>query len=177
MKTIPSVSLENANQQCTLARLYFGLAVLTIIYSGGVFFYAHERNWPVLALWLVLLPCARWVGLRLYPLTSKWRGYGSVADTLPSQVSKTHVEVTVYSHNGCPFCPILRRRLEALQKQMDFTLTEVDLTLKPQIAATKGIQSVPVVDVGGSRLVGNATTEQLAEIIAGATASHASAPA
>jgi hypothetical protein len=44
-------------------------------------------------------------------------------------------------------------------------------------AASKGIRSVPVVEVGGSRLVGNATTEQLAEMIAGATASHASVPA
>jgi hypothetical protein len=31
---------------------------------------------------------------------------------------------------------------------------------------TKGIRSVPVVEVGDHRLVGNSTTEQLAELIA-----------
>jgi glutaredoxin len=168
MKTTPSAPRENAKQKCTLARLRFSLAAYAIFYVGGLFFLADKRNWPGLALWLVLLPCALWLSLRLSPLTAKWRGYGSVADNLPSQVVKTPVEVTIYSHNGCPFCPVLRRRLKALQKQMDFTLREIDLTLKPQVAASKGIQSVPVVEVGGSRLLGNATTEQLAEFIAGA---------
>jgi glutaredoxin len=177
MKANELAPVENAKQQCTLARLRFSLVALTILYAGGLAYYLSERNWPVFFSWLVLLPCARWLGLRLYPLTSKLSSHGSPKDKLPSGVSKTHVEVIVYSHNGCPFCPILRRRLEALQKQMDFTLTEVDLTLKPQIAASKEIRSVPVVEVGGSRLVGNATTEQLAEMIAGATAFRASVPA
>ncbi len=173
MKTAHSASREGAKQQCTLARLYFGLAGLTIVYVCGFFFYGHKRNWPALVLWLVLLPCARWLGLRLYPLTLKWRGDGSVTDTLPSHVSKTPVEVTIYSHSGCPFCPVLKRRLKDLQKQMDFTLREIDLTMRPQVAANKGIQSVPVVEVGDNRLLGNATTEQLAEFIVGAKAPDA----
>lgn len=177
MKATQSASRENAMQQCTLAKLRFSLAAVAILYVGGLFFYADARNWHVLILWLVLLPCALWLGQKLSPLTAKWRGYGSLTDTLPSQVARTPVEVTVYSHNGCPFCPVLRRRLKALQRQMDFTLEEIDLTLKPQVAANKGIQSVPVVEVGGRRLLGNATTERLAEFIAGAKTSNAPLPA
>jgi glutaredoxin len=177
MKAIQSASRENAMQQCTLAKLRFSLAAFTILYVGGLFFYVDTRNWPVLISWLVLLPCAKWLGLRLSPLTAKWRGYGTLTDAQPSQVVKTPVEVTVYSHNGCPFCPVLRRRLKALQEQMDFTLKEIDLTLKPHVAASKGIQTVPVVDVGDARLFGNATTERLAEFIAGAKTSDAPLPA
>ena len=176
MKNSESASETNKKQQCTLTNLYFGVLVFAILYAGGLVFYAYKGNWPVLLSWLVLLPCARWVGLRLAPLTSKWRGYGSADDKLPASVNKAHVEVTFYSHNGCPFCPILKRRLEALQKEMDFTLKEIDLTLKPQIATSKGIKSVPVVEVGSERLVGNATTEQLAQLIAGAQLSGASVP-
>ena len=51
---------------------------------------------------------------------------------------------------------------------MGFTLEVVDLTLRPQLLAKRGIRSVPVVEVGGRRLVGNATSEQLAALIAGA---------
>jgi len=177
MKNSPSASEATRKQQCTLANLHSVLVVFTILYAGGLMFYAYKHNWLALLLWLVLLRCARWGGLRLYPLTSEWRGYGSVADKLPSSVKKSHVEVTFYSHNGCPFCPILRRRLEGLQKEMDFVLKEIDLTLKPQVAASEGIKSVPVLDVGGNRLVGNATTEQLAQLIAGVKSADASLPA
>ena len=159
-------------QQCTLTNLYFSVLIFAILYAGGLAFFVYRDNWHDLLLWLVLLPSARWVGMRLSPLTSKWRGYGSVDDKLPSHVDKAQVEVTFYSHNGCPFCPIVRRRLEALQKQMGFTLTKIDLTTKPQLAGNMRIKSVPVVEVGANRLVGNATTEQLAQLIAGAQASE-----
>lgn len=64
----------------------------------------------------------------------------------------------------------MKQRLETMQKEMDFTLTTIDLTLNPQMAASKGIRSVPVVEVGKERLIGNATTQQLAQLIAGAQA-------
>jgi CBS domain-containing protein len=48
---------------------------------------------------------------------------------------------------------------------MDFTLEKIDVTLKPQILISKGISAVPVVEVGKNRLVGNATTDQLAALI------------
>jgi glutaredoxin len=167
MKSSLSASETTAKQQCTLGNLYSVLTSLTILYAGGLVFYAYKRNWLGLCVWLILLPCARWVGLRLYPFTAEWRGYGSLADKLPLGVKKNHVEVTFYSHNGCPFCPILRTRLKGLQKEVGFVLTEINLTLKPQVAKKEGIRSVPVVRVGDNRLFGNATTEQLAQLIAG----------
>ena len=172
MKNSSSASEATGKQQCKLTTLYFSLLMFAILYAGGVVFFAYGRNWPALLLWLLLLPCARWAALRLSPLTSKWRGQPSVDDKLPSNVNKTQVEVTFYSHNGCPFCPILKRRLVALQKEMGFTLTKIDLTTRPQLAESRRIKSVPVVEVGKERLTGNATTEQLAHLIAGAQASE-----
>ena len=170
MKNSSSASEATMKQQCKLTNLYFGVLMFAILYAGGVAYYAYKGNWPVVLLWLVLLPCARWVGLRLSPLTSKWRGLGPVDDKLPASVNRAHVEVVFYSHSGCPFCPIVKRRLETLQREMDFTLTKIDLSFKPQLAASKGIRSVPVVEVGNERLIGNATTERLAQLIAGAQA-------
>ena len=119
---------------------------------------------------LLLLPLFRWSLLRFFPSVAAWRGSGSIIDDkLPARMEKTSVapvEVTYYSLFGCPFCPIVSQRLDALQKEMGFTLTKIDLTLKPQVAAGKGIRSVPVVEVGGNRLIGNSTTEQLAQLIA-----------
>jgi hypothetical protein len=48
---------------------------------------------------------------------------------------------------------------------MGFDLNIIDVTLRPQTLMTKGIRSVPVVEVGDRRLVGNSTTEQLAALI------------
>lgn len=168
MKNSISASEAMMKQQCALPHLYWALVMFAVLYASGVVYLAYDRNWPVLVLWLISLPSARWLSLRLSPFTSKWRGQGSVKDTLPSAVSKAHVEVSFYSHNGCPFCPIVARRLDALRKEMDFALRTIDLTLKPKLAESKGIGSVPVVEVGQDRLVGNATTEQLAQLIANA---------
>jgi glutaredoxin len=174
MNNPSSASEATRKQQCTLPHLYVAVGLFVILYASGVVFFALKDNWPVLILWLVLLPGARWVSLRLSPFTSNWRGQGSVADKLPSSaLNRVHIEVAFYSHNGCPFCPIVKRRLEALQREMHFTLTKVDLTFKPQLATSKGIQSVPLVEVAEERLFGNATTEQLEQLIAGA---HTSAP-
>jgi len=167
-----SASEASMKQQCEVSNLYRGVIIFAIIYACGAAFFAYDGNWPAALLWLVLLPCLRWVGLRLSPLTSKWRGQGSIDDKLPSSVNHAHVEVTFYTHHGCPFCPIVKSRLEALQKEMGFTLTKIDVTIKPQLAASSRIRSVPVVEVGSNRLVGNATTEQLAQLIAGAQASE-----
>ncbi len=49
---------------------------------------------------------------------------------------------------------------------MGFELKEMDVTLKPHLLMTKGIHAVPVVEVGEKRMVGNATTEQLVNLIA-----------
>jgi glutaredoxin len=152
-------------QACTVWSLYFSGAAAVILYPAVLAFLAYKGRWPAFVLLLVFLPCARWASLRFFPRISKWRGYGSVDDNLPASVEKAPVEVTYYSLLGCPFCPIVAGRLGALQKEMGFTLTRVDLTLEPQLAVSKGIRSVPVVEVGKERLVGNATTERLAQLI------------
>lgn len=157
-------------QECTVQSLYYSWAVFATVYLVGLVFFASKAHWMGLLGWLVLLPCARWASLKLSRQMSRWKVYGNVDDKLPASVEKARVEVTYYSLLGCPFCPIVKQRLETLQKEMDFTLTKIDLTLKPQMAASRGIQSVPVVEVGKERLMGNATTEQLAQLIAGAPA-------
>lgn len=152
-------------QACTVRRLYLTVAVAIILYPAGLAFFAYKGRWPIFALWL-LLPLFRWAILRFFPRIAAWRGSGNTDDRLPAIMEKTRVEVIFYSLFGCPFCPIVAQRLDALQKEMGFTLTKIDLTLKPQMAASKGIRSVPVVEVGTDRLIGNATTGQLAELIA-----------
>mgnify|MGYP005848395887 CR=1 FL=1 len=74
-----------------------------------------------------------------------------------------------YTALGCPFCPVVKRRLLALQSQLGFELTELDVTARPGLVTAKGIMSVPVVEVGETRLVGNATSEQLARLIQGSS--------
>jgi glutaredoxin len=154
-------------QACTVRRLYFTVAMAAVFYPAGLVFFFYKRNWPVFSLWL-LLPLFRWAMMRFFPNAVAWRGSGSIADKAPATIQKAPapVEVTYYSLFGCPFCPIVAQRLDALQKEMGFTLNKIDLTLKPQVAASKGIRSVPVVEVGSDRLVGNVTTEQLAQLIA-----------
>ncbi|HEV2493225.1 MAG TPA: glutaredoxin family protein [Terriglobia bacterium] len=164
MTNFISASAATGKQQCALTNLYRNLFIFATLYAGGSAFLVYRGNWQTLLLWLVALPFARWVSLRLSPLTSKWRGSGSVADKLPSHVNEARVEVTLYSHNGCPFCPIVKCRLEALQKEMGFTLAKINLSIKPQLAESMRIKSVPVVEVGANRLVGNATSEQIGAI-------------
>jgi glutaredoxin len=142
--------------------------VFLVLYFVGLAFFAYKTNWTALVLWLVFLPCLKWAYLRFFPRISKLKGYGSIEDRQPSSFEKSRADVTYYFLVGCPFCPIVKRRLEALQREMGFRLTAIDLTLSPQVAASKGIRSVPVVEVGKDRLIGNATTEQLAQLIAGA---------
>jgi len=158
-------SKTTRKQECTVRSLYFSGAMGVIGYVAGVGFFAYRANWVALVLWLILLPSLKWALLRFFPRISTWRGYGSVDDTPPASVKKASVEVTYYSLLGCPFCPIVEQRLKTLQKEMDFRLTKIDLTFRPHLSASKGIQSVPIVEVGQNRLTGNATTEQLARLI------------
>ncbi len=67
MKGSLSASEATKKQQCTLTNLYFGVLMFLILHASGLVFFACRENWPALLLWLVLLPCARWVGLRLSP--------------------------------------------------------------------------------------------------------------
>ncbi|MFQ5690706.1 MAG: glutaredoxin family protein, partial [Gemmatimonadota bacterium] len=68
---------------------------------------------------------------------------------------------------GCPFCPLVEGRLRTLAEEMGFEFEHVDVTLRPELVRTKRIRSVPVVEVGDRRLVGNATSRELVDLIAG----------
>jgi len=148
-------------QQCRVPSLVFSW----LIYLAGFAYMGYEGHWVGGLFWLVLVPCVRLALYKGFRNISRFLGYGRVDDQLPANVSKAHVAVSFYSFFSCPFCPIVLQRLEALQEQMGFTLEKIDVTLKPQILMSKGILTVPVVEVGKNRLVGNATTEQLARLI------------
>jgi glutaredoxin len=155
-------------QQCNVA----GLALSWIVYPAGLGYFFFQRQWVLGLLWMVGVPSLRWAQFHFFPHISRFLGYGRIVDKFaPSPQPHANppaapVVVDFYSFFSCPFCPIVLARLQALQKQMGFTLKTFDVTLNPQMLMAKGIRSVPVVEVGDHRLVGNSTTEQLAGLIA-----------
>jgi glutaredoxin len=161
------MNIQLKEQQCSVA----GLALSWIGYAAGFGYFSLQRQWISAALWVIGVPTLRWVLFHFFPHVSRFLGYGRIIDkqapVAPAhpQGSGASVNVTFYSFFSCPFCPIVLARLRILEKQMGFTLTMIDVTLKPQTLIRKGIRSVPVVEVGTHRLVGNSTTEQLARMI------------
>jgi glutaredoxin len=161
-------ALQFKVQQCNVV----GLALSWIAYVAGLGYLSYRRQWVGALLWMVGVPCLRWAMFHFFPSISRFLGYGRIIDKLASlphthfHPSASPVTVNFYSFFSCPFCPIVLARLEALQTQMGFSLKTIDVSLRPQMLLTKGIRSVPVVEVGDRRLVGNSTTEQLAELIA-----------
>ena len=93
-------------------------------------------------------------------------GYGSVEDRPATIVPHTSVRVILYTGLGCPFCPIVKRRLADLRSRMAFELNEVDVTFRPELLISKGIRALPVIEIGKATWVGNGTSEQLAQFIA-----------
>lgn len=150
-------------QRCPLPFLYLGW----VAYVGGLIYFAVMGDYMRAGVWLVALPVAWWTYVRVFPRASHLFGYGSVADVAAGEVGRKSVVVTMYSAVGCPFCPIVEERLRALQERMGFELVHVDVTLRPDLLRSKGIRSVPVVEVGGRRWVGHATTQELAELVGG----------
>ncbi|MGB6449377.1 MAG: glutaredoxin family protein [Steroidobacteraceae bacterium] len=165
MKTAPRDPSHAKKQQCTVRSLYLSGAVGVAGYLTGACYLAYGADWVAFSSWVIAIPCFKWAYLRYFPRISEWKGYGRILDVLPARVDPARVAVTLYSVLGCPFCPIVEQRLEALRQEMGFTLTKIDLTLKPHAAASKAIRSVPVVEVGQDRLIGNSTTAQLAHLI------------
>ena len=155
-------------QQCYLAMIYLNWIVL-----AGVLGFFIFKGFYVLALaWLALLPLAMWAYIRVFPSLSQFMGYGRVDDQPAQRLGRVPAKVTLYTALGCPFCPVVKRRLMALREQMEFSLEEVDVTLDPGLLIAKGIRAVPVVEAGDRRLAGNATSEQLAELISGTAPSQ-----
>lgn len=117
---------------------------------------------------LIVGAAAQVLYVRHFPRLSRWMGYGSVAD-MPADAASIPARgarVRLYTANVCPFCPIVKRRLEELRRQTPFELEEIDVTFRPHIIREKGLRSVPVVEVDGRRVVGNATSAQLAALLA-----------
>jgi len=151
-------------QQCPLPFLYLSW----VVYIGGTVFLAATGDFALAGLWLIVLPTAWWLYVRWFPDLSPHLGYGRVDDEAPTAIAPHQVRVTMYSSLGCPFCPLVEERLRALQQEMGFELERVDVTLRPELLRAKSIRSVPVVEVGERRLVGAATTRELAELIGAA---------
>lgn len=158
-------------QQCSVWLLYLNWAV----YLGGLLYLVGIGNALVAAIWLVLLPLGLLAYLRLFPMISVYVGYGKVEDTRTRGVSYPRVKTKVrfYTAVGCPFCPLVAQRLARLRAQMGFELEKIDVTYHPELLSKKGIRAVPVVEVGDRRLVGHATTDQLAGLISGTEAEAA----
>jgi len=148
-------------QQCSVT----GLILSWLGFGAGIIILATLGYWTRALLFAVFIPSMRWVLFHNFPGLSRFLGYGRVDDISAVEPKTAHVVVTFYSFFSCPFCPIVLHRLESLQQKMDFTLQKIDVTLMPQLLMAKGIRSVPVVEVGGKQLVGNATSEQLAALI------------
>ena len=153
-------------QRCHLAMIWLtwlGLPLLAIVVGlrAGV-----VAGLTVLVVGVV----AQVLYVRWFPRMSPWLGYGSVADTPPEPIRvSTHLpRVTLYTANVCPFCPIVKRRLQALQRQHQFEMEEIDVTFRPEIIRAKGLRSVPVLEANGEVLVGNATSAQIAEFLSAA---------
>lgn len=158
-------SIAESSQRCKVSSLYR----IWLAYAAGLIIFAILRHWIVLLLWVCAVPLGKWLQVRHYRYFSAWFGYGKLEEDRqpPSPVRVPRpTPVTYYRALGCPFCPIVGERLRVLQKQMGFDLRVVDVTLHPHLLAKLGVRSVPVVDVNERRLVGNATSQQLAELIA-----------
>ena len=150
-------------QQCYMAVIYLNWLVL----AGGLFYFVLKGHYGFAMLWLVLIPLAMWVYIRVFPAISQLMGYGRIDDQPAQSPAHVPAKVTLYTALGCPFCPVVKRRLLALRETMGFSLDEIDVTLKPGALMEKGIRAVPVVEAGGRFLAGNATSRQLAEMISG----------
>lgn len=149
-------------QRCTILNLYVNW---TIFFAGATFFLLTER-YLLLAVWLLGAPVFQVAYVLAFPRLSHALGYGSVADEAAPAPRPAPVTVTLYTAVGCPFCPIIEQRLESLKATMGFTLTKIDVTMRPDIVAAKKIKGVPVVEVGGILRTGNLTSRELADTIA-----------
>jgi glutaredoxin len=151
-------------QQCPLAFVMLAW----VMYIGGTVMFVFTRQWIIAGTWIVVAPVTMWAYIKWFPAISQLMGYGSV-DDVPAVPAPSTATVTLYTALGCPFCPIVTRRLHELQSKMGFALREVDVTARPDILTRKGIWSVPVIEVGDRRIIGHATSEQLVAFIASGT--------
>ena len=149
-------------QQCHISMIYLSWAV----YLGGLGFAAWTGRWALGAVVLVGVPVLQWLYIRRFPSLSSAMGYGRIADEPAGAVAPAPVKVTLYTALGCPFCPLMEERVEGLRKTMGYSLEKIDVTLRPGLLASRGIRSVPAIEVHGLCLTGLVSTKDLAETIA-----------
>jgi glutaredoxin len=150
--------------QCYLISIYLNW----IVYLGGLaylVFGKHDLRFA--AVWLIAVPLFQLAYVRLFPHISAAMGYGRVDDqnTAPPAPAPQDTHVRFYVALGCPFCPVVEKRLRALQQRMGFEIEKIEVTYRPELLSSKGIRAVPVVEVGDRRIVGHATTDQLIVLI------------
>jgi glutaredoxin len=155
-------------QRCTILNLYL---TWTLLFAVAAFFLLTER-YLLLGAWMVGAVVFEAAYVRVFPRLSRVLGYGSVDDEAAGSLDHAPVDVTLYTAVGCPFCPIVEQRLEALRPAMGFTLTKVDVTMRPDLLSAKKISGVPVVEVGSVVRTGNLTSQELAEMIGGVSAAR-----
>jgi thiol-disulfide isomerase/thioredoxin len=149
-------------KQCHISMIYLTWAM----YAGGLLYFGWRGRWVMALVWLAGVPLVEWWYIRKFPSLSRSMGYGRIVDEAAGATPNAPVKVVLYTALGCPFCPLIEQRLEGLRKQMGFTLEKIDVTLRPDLLAAKGIRSVPVVEVGARLLFGLVTTKELAGAIA-----------
>jgi glutaredoxin len=160
-------------QRCLLVNVWFawvGLPLLALVLG-------LRAGWIVGVGALVVGVVFQVLSIRWFPRLSRLLGYGSVEDVAAENVSSAPglERVTLYTANVCPFCPIVRSRLVALQQQLGFEVEEVDVTFRPDIVRAKGLKSVPVIEANGRLLAGNATSQHLAAFLRNAASHRAGA--
>lgn len=148
-------------QQCHVSFVYGSWLIL----AGGIVFYLLRGHYLQASLWLFFVSLCLWLYVRYFSFLARYLGYGSVQDQPATTVGHTAVQVVLYTGVGCPFCPLVERRLRELQSRMEFDLKQVDITLKPGLLIAKGMRALPVIEVGEAQWVGNGTSEQLAQFI------------
>lgn len=157
-------------QKCSLWNVWLtwlGLPLIAVIFG-------MIQSWAAGIFILIIGIAGQLFYLRYFPKMSKAMGYGSVED---QQLEKDPTltlfsdEVIFYSTNVCPFCPIVRRRLQDLQTNLKFELNEVDVTFQPKLIKEKGFRSVPVIKYKGRHWVGNATTKEINDFLRKSTQS------
>jgi len=152
---------SHMKQQCHIFFVYGSW--LTLL--GGFIVYLIHGNILQAILWVFFIALFLWLYVRNFPSISRFMGYGSVDDQPAKNTQPLNTKVFIYTGLGCPFCPLVKTRLNGLQSKMGFDLKEIDITFKPDILIAKGIRALPVVEVGEARWVGNGTSEQLAAFI------------
>lgn len=161
-------------QQCPLVLVWLtwlGIPALAAWVGVG-------SGWWVGLLVLVAGVLAEVAYLRRFPRLSRALGYGSVAHVQAAErpAPLERPTVRLYTASVCPFCPIVRARLAGLSREWGFAVEEIDVTFRPELVLRQGFRSVPVLEAGDARLVGNATSADLAAFLKRAAGRAAGAP-